>query len=81
MVVIAGSYHVPIVISSGATNSHFIKQPRDFASLAFLFGMDRLKALNSLSEYPLALIKRNREKLDSDYVIKGVRIVRRSEDV
>ena len=77
IVTTARKFHVSIVISSGATNPYLMRRPRDFASLAFLFSMDPSDALCSLSECPLIMVNRNREKLSPDYVINGVRVVRR----
>ncbi len=77
MVTTARKSKVPILISSGAPNTYLMRPPRDFAALTFLFGMDSSDALRSFSEYPWIMVNRNREKLASDYVINGVRVVRR----
>jgi ribonuclease P/MRP protein subunit RPP1 len=68
---------VPIVLSSGATSPWFLRKPHDLASLGVLFGLDQPLALDALSETPLKIVERNRQKLSPDYVAPGVRVVRR----
>lgn len=70
---------VPIVLSSGATDPWFLRKPQDFASLGILFGLDLPLALSALSDAPLGIVERNRQKLSSDYVAPGVRVVRRRD--
>lgn len=76
-VAIAKKFHVPITISSGATNEYLMRGPHDYASLASLFDMTPPLALRALSDDPLAMVERNRAKLSPDYVAEGIRIVRR----
>jgi len=80
-VAIAKRFNVPVVISSGATNEYFMRKPHDYAALATLFDMPLLHALRALSEDPLAIVERNREKLSPDYVAPGIRVVRRKTGV
>jgi len=75
----AESLKVPIILSSGATDPWFLRKPQDLASLGFLFGLDLPMALNALSDAPLGIVERNRQKLSSDYVAPGVRVVRRRD--
>jgi len=70
---------VPIVLSSGATDSWFLRKPQDFAALGMLFGLDLPLALDALSKTPLNIVERNRLKLSPDYVAPGVRVVRRRD--
>ena len=72
----AESFGVPVVISSGARDSLFLRKPQDFASLTLLFGMDLSRALEALSKNPGSIVDGNREKQSSDYVMPGVRIVK-----
>jgi len=72
----AKSFGVPVVISSGATDALLLRKPQDFASLAFLFGMDVSLALEALSKNPVGIVERNRMKESPAYVAPGVRIVR-----
>jgi len=78
-VAIAKKFGVPVTISSGATNTYLMRGPYDCASLALLFGMAAPLALRALSEIPLTIVERNREKLSPDFVAPGIRIVRRKE--
>ncbi len=75
-VAIAEKLGVPIVICSGAVDCFQLRGPYDSASLTMLFGMDTVSALKGVSIAPSAIVERNRKKLDSGYVAKGVRIVR-----
>lgn len=79
-VAIAEKLGVPVVISSGAVDFFQLRGPHDFASLATLFGMDSVSALNAVSVAPLAIVERNRGKLDSSYVARGIRVVRRGRN-
>ena len=80
-VAIAERFKVPVTISSGATNEHLIRGPHDYAALTTLFDMPTPSALCALSENPLAIVERNREKLSPDYVAPGIRVVGRKSDV
>jgi RNase P/RNase MRP subunit p30 len=75
----AKSLKVPIVLSSGATDIRFLRKPQDLASLGMLFGLDLPLALEALSNTPLRIVERNRQKLSPDYVASGVRVVRRRD--
>ncbi len=76
-VAIAERFKVPVIISSGATNEYLIRGPHDYAALATLFDMSVSSALRALSENPVAIVERNREKLSPDYVAPGIRVVGR----
>ncbi len=77
---IARKLDVPIIISSGASQPHDLRSPRDCAALASLFDFDVQFALDALSEIPLALVERNRRKLSPEYLAPGVRIVTRRDE-
>jgi ribonuclease P/MRP protein subunit RPP1 len=79
-VAIAQDFHVPIIISSGASSRFLIRTPRDLAALAFVFDLDRSSALEAVSKNPAAIVKRNRHKLSAGFVAPGVRVVRRGKD-
>jgi RNase P/RNase MRP subunit p30 len=76
-VAIAEKFKVPITISSGATNESLIRGPHDYAALATFFDLPISSALRALSENPVAVVERNREKLSPDYVAPGIRVVGR----
>jgi RNase P/RNase MRP subunit p30 len=77
---IARDFHVPIVISSGASNEFLMRTPRELAALASLFDMDMPSALKGVSDNPVAVVERNKEKLSSRFVAPGIRIIRRGND-
>ena len=76
-VAIAEKLGIPVIISSGAVDSFQLRGPHDYMSLAMLFGMGSTSASGAVSVAPLTIVERNRRKLDSGYVARGVRVVRR----
>lgn len=79
-VTIAEDFHVPIIISSGASNALLLRKPRESAALASLFDLDKASAIGSISKNPTLIVKRNREKLSPEFVAPGIRIIRRGKD-
>jgi len=79
-VAIAEDFHVPIVISSGASNELLMRKPRETAALTSLFDLDKSSAINAVSKNQLAIVKRNREKLSPNFVAPGIRLIRRGKD-
>jgi len=77
---IAQEFHVPIVISSGVSDELLLRKPRELAALAFLFDLDETCAVEAVSKNPVAIVKRNREKLSPRFVAPGMRIIRRGKD-
>jgi RNase P/RNase MRP subunit p30 len=76
----AQAFHVPIIISSGVSDEQLMRKPVELAVLTALFDLNKTLALDAVSKNPLTIVKRNREKLCSSYVVPGVRIVRRGKD-
>lgn len=74
---VAKKFNVPIVASSGATNEYLLRSPHDYAALTSLFDLTPTLRLCVVSENSMAIIKRNREKLSSDYCSPGIRVIRR----
>lgn len=77
---IANDFHVSIVISSGVSSELLMRKPMEQAALAALFDLDKESALNAVSKNPTAIVKRNREKLSSNFVAPGIRVIRRGKD-
>ena len=77
---IAQAFHVPIVISSGASSELLMRKPLELAALTSLFNLDRDSAIEAVSTNPLAIVRKNREKLSPNFVAPGIRIVRRGKD-
>ena len=76
----AGEFHVPIVVSSGASDELLMRKPMDLAALASLFDLNGASAIEAVSINPVAIVKRNREKLSSGFVAPGIRVVRGGKD-
>ncbi len=79
-VAVARDFHIPIVVSSGVSEQVLLRKPREMAALASLFGLDGDLALDAVSENPVAIVKRNREKLSSKFVAPGIRVVKEGRD-
>jgi RNase P/RNase MRP subunit p30 len=77
---IAQKSHVPITISSGVTDVMLMRKPRELAALAFLFDLAETSAVKAVSENPLSIVKRNREKLSPRFIAPGIRIIRGGND-
>ena len=77
---IAEKFKVPVIISSGATNEYLMRGPHDYAALTTLFDLSVSSALGALSENPLAIVERNREKLSPNHIAPGIRVVGRKID-
>jgi RNase P/RNase MRP subunit p30 len=75
-VAIALEFHVPVVVSSGVGEETLLRMPRDLASLAYLFGLGEKQALDAVSNNPVGIILRNREKLSSQFVAPGISVVK-----
>lgn len=76
----ARRFHVPVVVSSGATEVMTLRKPLETAALTMLFDMDRTSAIEAVSKNPLSIVKRNRKKLSPEFVAPGIRIIRRGKD-
>lgn len=76
----AKKFHVPIVVSSGATNDLLMRKPLEMAALASLFDLDGTTAVDAVSKNPLTIVKRNREKLSPNFIAPGIRLIRRGSD-
>ena len=79
-VAIAKEFHVPIVVSSGVAEAKLLRKPQEMAALTFLFGLDAASALKAVGQNPMAIVKRNREKLGSKFVAPGIRVIKEGKD-
>jgi RNase P/RNase MRP subunit p30 len=77
---IANEFHVPVIISSGVSSRQLLRKPREMAAFASLFGLSEVTALDAVSINPLAIVRRNREKLSRGFVAPGIRVVREGRD-
>ncbi len=77
---IAKEFHVPIIVSSGVAEAKLLRRPREMAALTFLFGLDEVSALKAVAQEPVAIVKRNREKLSSKFVAPGIRVIKEGSD-
>lgn len=77
---IANGFNVPIVVSSGASDERFIRKPTETAITTSLFGLERQRALDTVSKNPARIARRNREKLSPSFVAPGIRVLRRGKN-
>jgi RNase P/RNase MRP subunit p30 len=80
MVQTAREFHVPIIVSSGVSEELLMRKPMELASLASLVGLHEAFAVDAVSKNPVAIVRRNREKLSWRFVAPGIRVVRRGKD-
>lgn len=79
-IAIAKEFHIPVILSSGVGDERFMRMPRDMASIGFLVGLNETETLDAVSTAPLGIVDRNREKLGSDFVAPGIRLVKEGKD-
>jgi RNase P/RNase MRP subunit p30 len=77
---IAKSRKIPIIISTGVSEQLLMREPAESAAVGTLFGLQGEMARKSVSDNPIAIVKRNREKLSWRFVAPGIRVVRRGKD-
>ncbi len=76
----ARGFGVPIVVSSGVGEELFLRKPLELACLGSLVGLSGASGVDAVSINPVAIVRRNREKLGSGFVAPGIRVVRRGGD-
>ena len=76
----AKAFHVPVVVSSGISETLLMRKPTEMAALTSLFSLDQASAMDAVSMNPMTIVKRNREKLSRHFIAPGVRVVRRGRD-
>lgn len=69
----AKRFDVPIVVSSGASSSLQMRDPRGLAAVATLTGLLMEEGLDTASMVPWGIVEENRKKLDPGFVSPGVR--------
>jgi RNase P/RNase MRP subunit p30 len=79
-VAVAKGFRVPVVLSSGVSDEMLMRKPMDLAALGGFFDLTGAPALEAVSRNPVAIVKRNREKLSPGFVAPGIRVVRRGKD-
>jgi ribonuclease P/MRP protein subunit RPP1 len=75
-VALAKEFHVPMVLSSGVSEAQFMRMPRDMASIAYLFGLTEVEALDAVSTNPNHIVSVNRMKLGPRFVAPGITILK-----
>ena len=75
-VALAKEFKVPVIISSGVSEVHLMRMPRDLASIAYLFGLNEIEALDAVSTNPNGIISCNREKLGPGFIAPGIRVLK-----
>jgi len=76
LILAAQRKHLPLVISSGASDMLSMRSPRDMAAIASVFGLEDARALDAVSSIPLSIAEKNLEKHIPRYISEGVEMVR-----
>ena len=66
---------IPVVASSFAADKWGIRDPYGLASLLSLLDIDEDHALDMISDTPVDMVSRNREKLKDSYTLPGVWVI------
>lgn len=73
---LAKKHGVPLVFSSGARSILEMRGPRELAAVASLLDLTEFEARETLSTIPFNIVQRNREKLNENFILPGVRRIR-----
>jgi RNase P/RNase MRP subunit p30 len=77
---VAVEFRLPVVVSSGVSETSLMRKPREMAVVASLFGLEGVPALDAVSTNPNMLVERNREKLSRGFVAPGIRVIKQGVD-
>jgi ribonuclease P/MRP protein subunit RPP1 len=70
---VARRFDVPVILSSGASTSMGLREPKALAAMTVLLDVSEEAAVEMQTTTPDRLLKRNRAKLSEEYVSPGVR--------
>ncbi len=74
---LAKKYEAPLIISSGATVWHELRDPKFLVSFGNLLGLELHEAKRALSKVPREMIERVRERQSDSWIMPGVKVVGR----
>jgi ribonuclease P/MRP protein subunit RPP1 len=72
---IARRFDIPIILSSGASTSIGLREPKALAAMTFLLDISEETVVEMQTTTPDQLLKKNRAKLSKEYISPGVRRV------
>ena len=64
-----------VILSSGASDPIHLRSPFAMIHIGMFLGLTRAMAIESISEHPMAIIKRNMRRLDENFIRPGLEIV------
>ena len=70
---VARRFDVPVILSSGASTSMGLREPKALAAMTALLDVSEEAAVEMQTTTPDRLLRRNRAKLSEEYVSPGVR--------
>ncbi len=79
-VTVALDFGLPIIVSSGISDSRLLRSPLEIAAVTVLCGLTREAGLDATSKNPTTMVQRNRQKLSKGYVAPGIRILKEGKD-
>ena len=71
-VMLAKKYGVPLAMTTGAQDKYCLRSPRDLLSVGLSLGMDEDLARKALTDHPLRIVKKSRDRKDPDLLLKGL---------
>ncbi len=72
---VARRFDIPIIISSGASTSMGLREPKAIAAMTFLLDISEEAVVEMQTTTPGQLLRKNRSKLSEEYVSPGVKRV------
>ncbi len=75
-VMLAKKYGTPLIITTGAQDINCIRSPRDLLSVGLSLGMDADLARKALTDHPMRLVKKSRDRADPDKLLSGLEVTR-----
>jgi ribonuclease P/MRP protein subunit RPP1 len=73
-VMLAKKYGTPLIITTGAGDKYSLRSARDMLSVGLSLGMDEDLARKSLTDHPMRIVKKSRDRADPDKLLSGLEV-------
>jgi RNase P/RNase MRP subunit p30 len=77
---VAAEGSTTVIGCTRASNLFELRSPRDVAAILHLLGLPLSAAVRAVSDVPLAMVRRNRLRMEEPRLEDGIRVLRRSPD-
>lgn len=74
-IVLARKYGVSMILTSGASECWGLRSPQDMIAVAEILGMNQAEAKASVSDNPLKLIKKSKDRKNPDIITSGLEVI------